>query len=197
MTDMPQVQPARKLTGRIEQVLAAPGAERGHGHSAAQPNLELDFEGIVGERHRGWTRKADARVPYLKRGTPMRNTRQVTIVCRDELAEIARRLEIPVCEASWTGANLVVAGIPRLSFLPRGTKLFFPSGLILTVEDQNPPCTVTGAAIGRANPERDDIRFAFPKLAARLRGLLASVEHPGTLAAGAEVTAWLPEQWIY
>jgi hypothetical protein len=193
----PQIHPARQLTGRIAEVLAAPGPTRGDGRSVARHRLTLDFEGIVGERHRGWTRKADARVPYLKRGTEMRNTRHVSIVSVEELAEIARRLEIATCDPAWFGANLVTEGVPNLSSLPRWTKLIFPSGLILSIEDQNPPCTVTGGAIMRANPGRNDIQFAFTKLATRLRGLVASVEHPGTVEPDTVFSARLPEQWIY
>ena len=38
------------------------------------------------------------------------------------------------------GANLCFNGIPELSQLPKGSKLTFPSGATLIVEEYNPPC---------------------------------------------------------
>jgi hypothetical protein len=46
----------------------------------------------------------------------------------------------------------------------------------------------------------DDVNagsLLFPKVAKRLRGILAWVEKPGMIAVGEEVTLRLPEQWIY
>lgn len=193
----PAVVPARKLTGQVTQLLTASGRGRLEFRSTTCQSLRLGFEGIGGSRHRGWTRAADARVPYLTRGTPMRNTRHVSIVSVEELAAIAARLEIPACDPAWLGANVVVQGVPHLSFLPRGTKMLFPSGLILSVEDQNAPCTLAGEAVMLANPGCDDIKLEFPKRASRQRGLVASVEHPGVLEPGYTFAARLPEQWLY
>ena len=186
-----------KLSGHVRQLLSSADKSRSGFQTSTVEALVLAFEGIEGERHYGWKRKADARVPYLERGTVMRNTRHLSIVSIEDCGEVARRLEIPHLDPSWLGANVVVSGIPHFSFLPRFTKLLFPGGAILTIEDQNPPCTKTGEAIAAANPGRADIRLAFPKVAKGLRGVVATVEHPGTLANGADFTARLPEQWIY
>jgi hypothetical protein len=194
---IPKVHQPRKLTGRVVDVLLASKPGRHAFQSASQPQLTFDFEGIVDNRHRGWTRPADARVPYLKRGVVMRNTRQVTMVSVEDLAEIARRLEIPTCTAACLGANIVVEGIANFSFLPRGAKLILSGELILTIEDQNEPCTQTGEALQQSHPERDDLRLKFPKHAVGLRGMLATVERPGTLVPNTDVTVRLPKQWIY
>jgi MOSC domain len=199
--EMPKISPPRKIRGQVAEVLSAMGAANGGEpkafQSIPQQELTLDFEGICGNRHRGWTRPADGRVPYLARGTDMRNTRHVTLVSREELAEVARRLEIPICDPRTLGANLVIEGLKHLSFLPRGTRLLFDGGTILAVEDQNEPCTKTGEAIQRANPGRSDLRTLFPKCAIGLRGLLATVERPGTLRPNTTMVARLPKQWIY
>ncbi len=178
-------------------MLNATGKGRLDFRSVTVERLDLDFEGIVGNRHRGFTRGADARVPYLKRGTEIRNTRQLSIVSVEDCAEIGRRLKLDRFDPAWLGANIVVEGIPRFSFLPRGTRLFFDGGAILTVEDQNAPCSIAGEAVMLAHPGRDDLKLAFPKLAKGLRGLVVTVEHPGQLTAGTDITARLPEQWIY
>ena len=194
---MPVVKAPRRLVGHVEQLLSTAATERYDFQSRAVETLVLEFEGIAGERHRGWTRKADARVPYLERGTVMRNTRHLSLVSIEDCAEVARRLEITHLDPSWLGGNIVVSGLPHFSFLPRFTKLLFPGGAILTVEDQNPPCTKTGEAIAAAHLGRADIRAAFPKVAKGLRGVVATVEHPGTLSGNTDFTARLPEQWIY
>ncbi len=191
------VTPASKLSGRLNRVLSASGKGRLDFQSHTVERLEIDFEGIVGNRHRGWTRPADGRVPYLTRGTEIRNTRHLSIVSVEDCAEIARRLEVSAFDPAWIGANVVVQGIPHLSFLPRGSKMFFDGGAILIITDQNAPCVIAGEAVSIANRGRGDITMAFPKIAKGWRGLVATVEHPGTITAGGEITVRLPEQWIY
>jgi hypothetical protein len=193
----PQKVRARQLTGQVVSLLSTADRARKGFATTAVAQLSLDLEGIAGNRHRGWTRKADARVPYLPRGREMRNDRQVTLVSVEELAEIARRLELAAIEPAWIGANVVIAGIARLSWLPRGTRLFSSDGAVLSVTDQNVPCRQAGAAIAGQCPGRDDVTFAFVKHAAGLRGLLATVEYPGVMTTGTDVRARLPAQWLY
>jgi hypothetical protein len=164
--------------------------------------LELDLEGILlpglaGDRHRGHSRAADARVPWYPRGTRIRNARQVSILSPDELAEVARALEVPAVTAEEIGANLLVEGLPHLSHLPRGTRLHFPSGASLAVEDENAPCRVAGASVARRNPGREGLDLAFVKAARHRRGLVAWVERPGRIQAGDAIDVRIPEQWIY
>lgn len=191
------VTPQRKLAGRIVGVMRATGKGTWEFPSSDVDRLEVTHEGIQGERHFGWTRPSDVRVPYVKRGTPIRNTRHLSIVSVEDLAEIATRLGIATTDPRAIGANLVVEGIAHLSALPRGTKLLCEGDAILTVEDPNWPCRLAGKKLAEANPGRDDIELAFPKVARWLRGVVASVERPGVIAAGAAVEARLPEQWIY
>jgi hypothetical protein len=193
----PLITPPRKRTGSLIKLLNAAGAGRLDFRSQAAETLTLDFEGIVGNRHRGWTRAADARVPYLPRGRPIRNTRHLSLVSMEDCAELAARLELETVDPGAIGANAVIAGVPKFSYLPRGTRLLFADGVILAVEDQNAPCVRAGEGLQLANPERKHIKSAFVKAAKGLRGLVVTVEHPGTLTVGEAVTARLPEQWIY
>lgn len=194
----PEVTPARRLNGTVTLIAATSGSGTYDFPTEMTDELPLGFEGIEAERHRGWTRKADSRVPYLKRGTIMRNTRHVSLVADDELALVAERLGLARIDARAIGANLVIAGLPRLSLLPRGTKLLIEGGAILEVSDQNAPCRFAGkGAQDRHGEGRTDIELAFAKAAKRLRGIVAAVEHPGVVKAGASVEALIPEQWIY
>jgi hypothetical protein len=186
-----------KLTGRIDAVLTTAAKGRLGFQSQPVSRLEVDLEGIAGNRHRGWTRPADARVPYLPRGTVMRNDRHVSIVSVEELAEIARRLDLPALDPAWIGANMVLSGIPRLSYLPRGTHLFTSGGTVLTVTDQNAPCTLAGDAIARRVADRPELKLQFPAVAKGLRGIVAVIEHPGTIDPDTAIEARLPMQWLY
>jgi hypothetical protein len=181
----------------VEAVLSTQAKDRLGFQAKRVETLEVDLEGIVGNRHRGWTRAADSRVPYLKRGTTIRNERQVSLVSIEDLAEIARRLEIERVDPAWIGANVVVSGIALFSHLPRGTHLFAPGGTILIVTDMNAPCTLAGEAVASHVPGRPEIKLQFPKLAQGLRGVVATVEHPGAIKSGDALTARVPAQWVY
>jgi hypothetical protein len=68
------------------------------------PRLELDFGGVVGDRHHGLTRTSDPRqLRYYPRGTLIRNRRQLSLVAVEELAEIAGRSACP----GWSPAGSV------------------------------------------------------------------------------------------
>jgi hypothetical protein len=197
MSPQPTIVPPRNIDGRVVSVLSTAGTGRLGFRSTSVDRLVVDLEGIVDNRHRGWTRRADGRVPYLKRGTIMRNERHVSIVSCEDLEEIARRLDIERVDPGWIGANLVVAGVPHFSFLPRGTHVFLGDTAILTVTDQNAPCSISGEAIAGAVLDRADIKLKFAKVAQGLRGVVCSVEHPGAIAAPTPLVARLPAQWIY
>jgi hypothetical protein len=192
----PDIIPGRKLLGRIVAVFVTADVTSKGFQTDTVAGLTLALDGIEGSRHRGWSMPADARVPYLPRGTPMRGTRAVSLVSVEDMAEAAARLKIARIDPRWIGANIVVEGIERLSYLPRGTKLFCDGGAILTVEGMNAPCRGAGAAIA-AQTGRPEIELDFAKVAQRLRGLIASVEHPGIVSADTALTARVPEQWLY
>lgn len=147
-------------------------------------SLRLDFIGIVGDRHAGATRASTSREPWYPRGTIIRNDRQVSVVSREELAAVAAAMGMPVLEPAWIGANLATSGIADLSALPPGTRLSFAGGAVLRVEAENGPCRIAGASIARHVTGREGLDLLFPKVARHRRGLVASVEKPGTIAEG-------------
>ena len=187
--------PRQTLRGRLVTVMAAPAGD--DLTSAPVAELRLDFGGVSGDRHFGFTRKAGAREPWYPRGTVIRSGREVSIVSRDELAEVARRLEIPELPPEWIGANLVIEGVPDLSLLPSGTRLFFEGDASVVVEEINGPCRDAGRLIARHAGGRPDLELLFPKVALGLRGVVASVERAGTVRAGTVVIVRIPEQRLY
>lgn len=195
--DMPNVRPTMRRKGVTRLVAMASGRGKWEFLTTPVERLDLSFEGITGSRHLGWTRPSDVRAPYVPRDTPIRNTRAVSIVSSEDLAVAAAALDLERIDPGWIGANVALDGIDRLSFLPRGTHLMFAGGAILIVEDQNHPCRIAGKRIQDHVPGRTDIELGFAKVARGRRGLVASVERPGTIAKGEAVEALIPEQWIY
>jgi len=162
-------------------------------------DIVLDLGGIPGTRHHGFTRKAGPREPWYARGMEMRSARQLTIVSVEELAIIAEAMNVPRIAPEWIGANVVLEGIPRLSWLPSGTRLSFADATIV-VEAQNAPCHISGKSVAR-NVDPDGkiagLALEFPKKAQGLRGLVASVEHAGTMKAGEVVAVKVPRQTLW
>lgn len=194
--DAIDIHPARKLQAKADGCYVAPFD---HFETRATPALELDFQGIRGDFHVGYTRRSGSREPWYARGTEMRNERQLSIVAPDELAQIADAMGIEEVRPEWIGANLLISGVPRLSMLPSGTMLFFRGGVTLKVDAQNGPCRIAGRSVaenaGMSDHEAASLRF--PKVAKRLRGLVAWVEKPGTITGGEDVSVRVPEQWVY
>jgi len=155
--------------------------------------LTLDWEGVVGDSHRGLTRKADVRVPHYPRGTTVRNERQVTVVAADQLAEVADTLTVTEIRPEWLGANMMLAGIPSLTLLPPATRLIFASGAALVVDWENQPCAGPGTVIAEhyGDPK---LRSRFVKAALEKRGFTAWVERTGTIQLGDAVTVVVPPQ---
>ncbi len=151
--------------------------------------LELDFEGIPGDRHYGFLKDAGGRDSHYKRGTKIRNNRQWSAVSIEELKTIAGRLEIPQLEAEWIGANLLLEGIPSFSQLPPFTHLrFYRDGQLqatLTVSEQNMPCRFPDRLIEQHAEVKPALGFA--KAGIGLRGLVGWVDQVGVILPGDEV----------
>ena len=191
-----EILPVKKLDGRVAAIFAAHGQDF---VTQAVDALKLGFEGIERDIHAGHIRRSSSREPWYPRGTEMRNERQLSIVAADELAIVAERMAIAEVRPEWIGANLVLEGVPRLSMLPSGTLLFFANGATVKVDAQNGPCRVAGQSVAERAGMADVAAGAllFPKVAKRLRGLVAWVEKPGTITSGETVSVRVPEQWIY
>lgn len=198
MTDLfstPQTVPRKTIHARVAGIYAARSAE--DLTSVPADALALELAGIAGDRHYGFARKAGSREPWYPRGTEIRSGRQVSIVSVEELAEVARRMELPALPAEWIGANLLLEGVPNLSYLPPGTRLFFEGDASLAVEGVNAPCRDAGRSIARHTGGRSELELMFPKVARDLRGVVASVERAGIIRAGTDVQVRIPEQRLY
>ncbi|WP_036221671.1 MOSC domain-containing protein [Maritalea myrionectae] len=186
--------PAQKFTAEIADLFLAAGDDF---ISASVPELELSFEGIVGDHHAGLTRKSGGREPWYKRGTEMRNERQVSLLSVEEVAIIAERLDVEQIDAGRIGANMLVQGLPQFSQVPPRTQIFFPSGAVLRIDGYNAPCKIAGAALQADYEAREDIELGFVKAAEELRGLVAWVERPGIVRQGDEIKVRVWPQQIY
>jgi hypothetical protein len=193
--ERPDTVPVQKLAATVAGVFVVPEGSRVE--SLAVPALRLDFEGPAGDRHYGITRYSGAREPWYPRDTVISNIRQVSVLSVEEMAAVAARLGIPELRAEWIGGSILIAGVPRLSLLPAGTRLFFEGGASLLVTEQNGPCRIAGRAIAAHFPEQPELETEFPKHAKGLRGIVAAVERPGTVRPGSAVEVRVPEQWIY
>lgn len=187
---------AKRFEARVGGLFAALGESF---VSTPVDSLDLTYEGIAGDRHAGLTRSSGGREPWYKRGSEMRNERQLSILCRAELADAALAMELERIEPEWIGANIVLDGVKDLSRLPPRSLLFFEGGATIKIDGQNAPCRFAGESIAEHYPDRDQkaLALAFPKQAIGKRGLVGWVEKPGSIHAGQTVTVQVPEQWIW
>ena len=163
--------------------------------SSRVPSVAVNYAGLVGESHSGLVRSSCVRVRHqYPQGTEIRNTRQISIVSIEELAEIAATMGIAELEPEWLGANLLVSGIPHFSQIPPSTRMIFSSGASLVVDLENSPCKYPGEIIERHHPGFGE-RFA--KAAVGHRGVTAWVEREGTINTGDCIRLYIPPQRIY
>jgi hypothetical protein len=153
----------------------------------------------VGEAHRGFSRVAESYDPDPT-GTVRRNERQWSGVSVEELAVISERMDLaePLSAATLC-ANVCVEGIPGFSQLPKGSRLLFPSGAALLVEEGNPPCGYIGERIEARHTTNSGAPVAgklFPKAALSLRGVVGVVDIPGRLEPGDRIVVQLCEPEI-
>jgi hypothetical protein len=189
----PEIVPARTIPARAVATLAT--SDPKDFETAPVDPLLLTLEGIPGDRHAGFIRRAGGREPWYPRGTEIRSGRQLSVVSVEELAEVASAMSLKTVEPGWIGANIVLSGAPRLSFLPAGTRIVFESGAAIVVEGQNAPCRFAGRAIAR-RADSPCAELSFPRVAKGLRGVVASVERAGDVRPG-ETMLRIPPQWIY
>ena len=182
------------LVGRIVSVHSGNNEDLS---KEARESLTAEIGGFAGDKHHGPTRKAFS-VDWQPAGTVRRNERQWSAVSVEELAHITERLALTEPLAPDTlGANLCVEGIPEFSLLPKGTKLLFPSGAVLLVEEYNPPCGEMGTQIVAKHATRSGeplTATAWLRPAAGRRGLVGIVDVPGAITAGDQVEVQVYEE---
>lgn len=147
--------------------------------------LVLDWGGPVGDRHHGLTMRSDVRQkPHYERGTEIRNHRQVSIVERSELDEVARALGVTGLAPGLIADNIYLSGATDLTTLPRMTRLVFSGGAVLMLGGENDPCTIAGAMVEAVHGTP---AARFPNAAIHKRGVTGWVEHPGEVRVGESV----------
>jgi hypothetical protein len=194
--DTPQIVPEIKTEARCAALLVTGEV---FPESRRVEEIALDLGGIPGSRHHGFTRGAGPREPWYARGMEMRSGRQLTVISVEELPTIAAAMGVDRIEPEWIGANIVLEGLPRVSWLPPGTRLFFADATIV-VEAQNAPCHISGKSIARhldPDGKSPGLALLFPKHAVGLRGLVASVERAGTIRTGEEISVKVPRQSLW
>lgn len=150
-------------------------------------SLKAELDGIIGDRHRGIERETWVGDKQAE-GTKRRNERQWSAVSVEEIAVIEQVMGIQgQLNAAGLGANLCLEGIDKLSQLPLGTILVFPSGAELRVEEYNPPCSEMSQRLAMLYSKNSVESLAatdFSKAAKFSRGLVGVVEVAGTINAG-------------
>jgi len=95
---MPRLTPT-SIYGTTTTLLVNPDRSSGL-QSERRTSVTVNYDGFEGEAHGGLTRPSCSRVlqQYAKRGTEIRNTRQITLVGAEDLVAIAKGLDIPTLE---------------------------------------------------------------------------------------------------
>ena len=158
--------------------------------------MPLSFAGFSGESHAGLTRPSCSRVlKQFKRGTEIRNVRQLCVVSAEEMAEVAATMGLEAADRdslwAWVGASLGVEGIPDFTHLPPSSRLQGPDGVTLVVDMENLPCQEPAVTIDKVRP---GMGKGFKRAAKDKRGVTAWVEREGTLRLGDVLTLHVPAQ---
>ncbi|MDH3658477.1 MAG: MOSC domain-containing protein [Alphaproteobacteria bacterium] len=191
---MPILEPTNQ-SGRVDAVLINADGERDLTTSRLD-QVMVTYAGFEGDCHSGLIRHSCVRVKLqYPEGTEIRNTRQISILSSEELAEIGEALDLgePV-KPEWVGANLALSGIPKLTELPPSSRPIFDGGASLVVDMENGPCRYPGDIIERHHPGKG--RW-FAKHARNKRGVTAWVEKEGVIKTGETVHLHIPPQRLY
>jgi hypothetical protein len=160
--------------------------------SVALSEMVLTFAGEAGDCHAGLTRPSCSRVTsQYPVGTEIRNTRQLSLICAEELALIAGALGLEAVDPAWLGASVVISGLPDFSHLPPSARLQAESGATMVVDMQNRPCQFPARTIEAARPGHGK---AFKPAAEGRRGVTAWVECEGLLKLGDRLRLHIPDQ---
>ena len=163
--------------------------------SSELDSVAVSYAGFAGDVHTSLERKSCVRVrKQYAIGTPIRNTRQISIVSTEELQAVAAAMGIDSIRAEWLGANLVLAGIPNLTRVPPASRLLFAGGVSLVVDTENGPCKGPADIIEQHYPGYGKL---FVKAALQQRGLTAWVEREGEISQGESVALHLPQRYEY
>lgn len=164
-------------------------------HAEPSQSLNATFAGIEGETHEGISVPSCTRMtPLYRKNTPIANTRQVSILSAEEMAQIAAKMGLESLSPSLLGATMVVEGIPDFSHIPPGSRLQGASGATLVVNLNNRPCTIPSRAIEAQHP---GFGASFAAAAKGRRGVVAWVEREGSFALGDSLRLHIPDQRVW
>lgn len=160
--------------------------------SAARDRLTLTYAGVPGENHEGRTRASCVRVKNRHpKGTQIANTRQLSIISVEEMAEIAAEIGLETLDPEHLGATLVISGIPDFTHIPPASRLQGPDGVCIVIDVENGPCNFPAREIDKDAPGHGK---AFKAAARGKRGVTAWVEREGTLKLGDTLKLFVPDQ---
>jgi hypothetical protein len=159
-------------------------------------DMTLSFAGYAGESRAGLVRPSDSRVlAQYKRGTPIRNTRQLAILSAEDLDAIAAEMGIDALDPALVGASMVIRGIPDFTHVPPSSRLQDEaSGTTLTIDMENRPCMLPAKPIEARHP---GMGARFKRAAQNRRGVTAWVEREGVIAVGATLRLHIPDQPVW
>lgn len=162
--------------------------------------IEVNLEGIVGDKHGGFTKKADSRDRELfgnkiVKGQMVRNWRQWSGLETSEMARVARNMGLDSFDPAFLGPNVLFSGIEGFTQLPKGSTIWFPEDAVFYIEGENLPCIGPGEQIAKQHPEVNPSKFV--KAAMGLRGLVGTVYRPGVIRPGELAVVHLYEPRSY
>lgn len=179
------------VIGRVEAILVNRTPDESIATEQCGDSM-LTFGGLQDDNHYGVTRESCVRFKdQYPEGALVRNTRQLSIVSVEELAEIAQKIDVPELKPEWLGANIVVSGIPSFTLIPPNTRLLLPSGAGICIDLENKPCEYPAALINEVYPGKGT---RFPSKGQRLRGNTGWVEREGAIAVGDDILVHIPAQ---
>lgn len=180
-----------KITGHVEWLGLVPTGSQSL-RSQSQQMVSLTFAGINGEDHSGLERPACSRVNQLyDLGTPIRNTRQISLLSAEELEYISQEIGLDALAPTLLGANIIVRGIPYLTLVPPSSRLQFQSGATITIDMENLPCNLPAIEISSEHPGNGK---GFKSAAHKRRGVTAWVEREGSIQIGERCRLFVPSQ---
>ncbi|KEJ88235.1 MOSC domain-containing protein [Sulfitobacter donghicola] len=166
--------------------------DRENTRSVAIPSAMATYAGFEDDFHAGLTRASCSRVKGQHPvGTEIRNTRQLSILSSEELAQIAADIGVDRLDPLLLGASIVVEGIPDFTFVPPGSRLLAENGTSIAIDVENGPCNFPAREI-----EKDAAGHgaAFKAAARGKRGVTAWVEREGLLSIGTKMRLHIPNQ---
>ncbi|MEQ5826018.1 MOSC domain-containing protein [Sulfitobacter sp. NFXS29] len=189
--------PELRKTDHIAQItwLGMVPQDRENIRSVAMDRARATYAGFAGDFHAGLTRPACVRVRNLHaKGTEIRNTRQLSILSAEEMAQIAAAMNLPELDPTLLGASIILKGIPDFTLVPPGSRLQNAHGATLVVDIENGPCNLPAREIEVDAPGHGK---GFKPAAQGKRGVTAWVEREGPLALGDELRLFVPNQPVW